>query len=104
LEAREEEYIKQLEVKEIDNEKFRELIGELDMERAMAKSVVEGPATMQDGEAGESKREESAEEEPAAAEKAVESLTVGKGKRKAVPASAKVYVTMDEPVSGVICR
>jgi hypothetical protein len=104
LEVREEEYMKQLEVKEIDKEKFRELIGELDMERAMAESIAEGQATMQDREAGESEREESAEEEPAAAEKAVESSTIRKGKRKAAPARAKVYATMDEPVSSVICR
>jgi hypothetical protein len=88
LEKKEEEYIRQLDAKEIDEVRFRELIDELDLERAMAESVAEGPATTQattqDGEAGESKREESVEEEPAAAEKAVESSTVGKGKRKAV--------------------
>jgi hypothetical protein len=38
------------------------------------------------------------------AEKVVESLTIGKGKWKAAPARAKVYATMDEPVSSVICR
>jgi hypothetical protein len=65
----------------------------------MAESVAEGPATMQDGEAGESEREESAEEGPAAAEVAVESLMVGKRKRKAAPAKAKVYVAVDGPVS-----
>jgi hypothetical protein len=69
----------------IDEEKVRDLIGELDMERAMAESVAEEPATtqatMQDREAGESEREESA-----AAEKGVESSTIGKGKRKAAPA------------------
>jgi uncharacterized protein YqcC (DUF446 family) len=58
LEKIEEEYIRQLEAKEIDEEKFREFIGELDMERAMAESVAEGPATTQattqDGEVGES--------------------------------------------------
>jgi hypothetical protein len=65
----------------------------------MAESVAEGPATTQDEDAGESEREESAEEEPAAAEKAVESSTIRKGKRKVAPARAKVYATMDEPVS-----
>jgi hypothetical protein len=95
LEKKEEEYIRQLDAKEIDEEKFRELVDKLDLERAMAESVTEGPAMMQattqDEEVGESEREESAEEEPAAAEIAVESSTVGKGKRKAAPARAKVY-------------
>jgi hypothetical protein len=44
-----------------------------------------------------------AEEELVAVEKVVESSTVGKGKRKAAPARAKVYATMDELVSSVIC-
>jgi hypothetical protein len=108
LEAREDEYIKQLDAKKIHEEHFRELIGELDSERAMAESVAEGPAmtqeTTQDEDAGESEREESAEEELAAAEKGVESSTIGKGKRKAALARAKVYVEMDEPVSTIICR
>jgi hypothetical protein len=108
LEEREMEYIRQVDAKEIDEVQFRELVNELDMERTMAESVAEGPATMQattqDKEVGESEREESAEEEPAAAEKAVESSTVRKGKRKAAPARAKVYATMDEPVSSVICQ
>jgi hypothetical protein len=103
LEKREEEYIKQLDAKQIDEERFRELIGELDLERATAESVVEGPATTQattqDEDAGESEREESAEEKPVAAEKGVESSTIRKGKRKAAPARAKVYTEMDEPVS-----
>jgi hypothetical protein len=73
-------------VKEIDEKRFRELIGELDLERRMALSVAEGLATTQDEEVGESEREESTEEELAAAEKVVESSTVGKGKRKAAPA------------------
>jgi hypothetical protein len=60
-------------------------------------------ATTQDKDAGESEREESAEEEPAAAEKGVESSTVGKGKKKAAPARAKVYTAMDEPVSSILC-
>jgi hypothetical protein len=89
--------------KEIDEEQFWELVGELDMERAMAESVAEGPATMQattqDEEVGESEREESTQEEPEAAAKGVESSTVGKGKRKAVPARAKVYAAVDSPVS-----
>jgi hypothetical protein len=45
LEKREEEYIRQLDAKEIDEHKFRELIDELDLERVMAESIVEGPAT-----------------------------------------------------------
>jgi hypothetical protein len=102
-EKREAEFIRQVDVKEINDERFRELVNELDLERAMAESVTEGPATTQDEEAGESEREESAEEEPAAAEKAVESSTVGKGKRKAAPARAKVYAPMDEPVSSITC-
>jgi hypothetical protein len=63
LEEREAEYIQQVDAKEIDEEKFRELVGELDLERAMAESVVEGPATTQDKEVGESEWEESMEEE-----------------------------------------
>jgi hypothetical protein len=35
LEKKEEDYIKQLDAKQIDEERFRELIGELDLERAM---------------------------------------------------------------------
>jgi hypothetical protein len=50
---------------------------------------------------GESEQEESAEEEPAAAVKAVKSSTVGKGKRKAAPARAKVYVVVEVPVSSL---
>jgi hypothetical protein len=69
----------------------------------MAESIMEGLATMQattqDEDIGDSEQEESVEEEPAAAEKIVESSTVGKGKRKAAPARAKVYATMEEPVS-----
>jgi hypothetical protein len=37
-------------------------------------------------------------------EKGVESSTVGKGKRKAALARAKVYAEMDEPASTIICR
>jgi hypothetical protein len=42
LEGREMEYIRQVDAKEIDEKKFRELVNELDMERAMAESVAEG--------------------------------------------------------------
>jgi hypothetical protein len=58
LEEREAEYIRQVDMKEIDEEKFWELVNELDLERAMAESIAEGPATMQattqDKEVGES--------------------------------------------------
>jgi hypothetical protein len=37
LEERETEYIQQLNVKEIDEDRFRELVGELDVERAWAR-------------------------------------------------------------------
>jgi hypothetical protein len=57
-EEREAELIWQVDAKEIDNERFRELVNELDLERVMAESVTEGPATMQattqDREVGES--------------------------------------------------
>jgi hypothetical protein len=36
-----------VDAKEIDNERFWELVNELDLERAMAESVAEGPATTQ---------------------------------------------------------
>jgi hypothetical protein len=108
LEEREAEYIWQVDTKEIDEEKFRELVNELDLERAMAESIAEGPATMQvttqDEEVGESEQEELAEEEPVAAEVVVESSTVGKRKRKAEPARAKVYMAVDEPVSNLSRR
>jgi hypothetical protein len=82
LEEKEEEYIWQLNAKEIDEDRFQELVGELDLERAMGKSVVEGlammQATMQDEDIGESEQEELAEEEPAVAEKGIELSTVGK--------------------------
>jgi hypothetical protein len=103
LEEKEVEYIRQVDAKEINEDQFRELVGELDLERVMGESVVEGPATMlattQDEEVGESERDESMEEEQAAAEKAVESSTISKGKRKAAPARAKVYGAVDWPVS-----
>jgi hypothetical protein len=57
---------------------------DLDLERAMGKSVAEGPAMMQattqDEEVGESEWDESVEEEPESAAVAVESSTIGKGK------------------------
>jgi hypothetical protein len=85
-------------VKEIDEDQFRELIGELDLERAMGESIVEGPATMQvttqDEDIEESKQEELVEEELAAVDKVVESLTVGKRKWKVVPAKASVVYYM----------
>jgi hypothetical protein len=103
LDEKEEEYIWQLNTKEIDENKFRELIGELDLERALGESVAEGPAmtqvTTQDEEVRESEREESAKEELAAVEKVIESSTVGKGKRKAAPIRARVYTAVTEPVS-----
>jgi hypothetical protein len=109
LDKREAEYIRQVNAKEIDEEEFCELVGGLDLERAMGKSVAEGPATiqamMQDEDIRESEREESAEEEQVAAVKAVESLTVGKGKWKAVPTRAKVYAAVEGPVSDLTsCR
>jgi hypothetical protein len=57
-EEKEAELIRQVDAKEIDDERFRELVNELDLERAMAESVAEGlattQATTQDGEVGES--------------------------------------------------
>jgi hypothetical protein len=47
LEEREAEYIRQLDTKEIDEDRFQELVGELDLERAMGESIAEGPAMMQ---------------------------------------------------------
>jgi reverse gyrase len=46
----------QVDAKEIDEVKFRELVNELDMERAMAESVAEGPVTTQDEEVGRARR------------------------------------------------
>jgi hypothetical protein len=54
----------------------------------------------QDKEVGESERDESAEEEPEAEEKVVESSTISKGKWKAAPARAKVYTEVEGPVRG----
>jgi hypothetical protein len=103
LEEREAKYIRQLNEKVINAQRFRELIEELDMERVMGEGVAEGPATTQattqDEEVGESEREESMQEEPEAAAVVVESSTVGKGKRKAAPTRAKVYAAVDGPVS-----
>jgi hypothetical protein len=56
---------------------------------------------MQDEDVGESEQEESAEEELAAAVKAIELLTVGKGKRKVAPARAKVYEEVEGPMSSL---
>jgi hypothetical protein len=81
--------------------RFQDLVGELDMEKAMGESVAEGPAITQDEEAGESERDEEAEEEPESAAKVVESSTVGKGKRKVAPTRAKVYREVDGPVSNL---
>jgi hypothetical protein len=109
LDEKEAEYIWQMNTKEINEDKFRELIGELDLERAMGKSVTKGPVimqvTMQDEDIGESEWEESMEEELAAAAKAVESLTVSKRKRNVAPARANVYVAVEGPVSDLTsCR
>jgi hypothetical protein len=71
-------------------------VGELDLERAMGESIVEGPAMMQDKRASGTSWEELA-----AAERVVESLTVGKGKRKAAPTRAKVYGAVEGPVSNL---
>jgi hypothetical protein len=101
LDEKEAEYIKQMNTKEIDEDWFRELIGELDLERAMGESIAEGLATMQDEEIGESEREESTEEELAVGDKVVELSTISKGKRKVAPARAKAYVEVEGPVSSL---
>jgi hypothetical protein len=99
LDEKEAKYIRQVNTKEIDEDRFRELVAELDLERAMGESVAEGPAmtqvTTQDEEVRESEQEELAEEEPEAAERVVESSTGSKGKRKAAPARAKVYAEVE---------
>jgi hypothetical protein len=41
-------------VKEIDEDQFQELIGEFDLERAMGENVAERPAMTQDEDFGES--------------------------------------------------
>jgi hypothetical protein len=62
LDEKEEEYIWQLNAKEIDENKFRELVAELDLERAMGESIAEGLATTQvmtqDEDVRECEREE----------------------------------------------
>jgi hypothetical protein len=81
------------------------LVGELDLERAMEESIAEGPAMMQattqDEEVGGSKWDKSAEEAPEAAERVVESSTIGKGKWKVAPARVKVYGEVDGPASNL---
>jgi hypothetical protein len=53
LEEKEAEYIQQVNAKEIDEARFWEPVAELDIERAMQESIVEGPATTQDKEVRE---------------------------------------------------
>jgi hypothetical protein len=95
-------------LKEIDEYQFQELVRELDLERAMGESVAEGLATMQamtqDEEIRESRWDESVEEELAAVERVVELSTVGEGKRKAAPARAKVYGAVEGLVSSLPSR
>jgi hypothetical protein len=102
LDEKDAAYIRQVNAKEINKDQFQELVAKLDLERAMGESIAEGLATTQDEEVGESERDESAEEEPEAVAKVVESSTVGKGKRKAAPARAKVYGEVDGPVSHLL--
>jgi hypothetical protein len=91
LDEKEVEYIRQVNAKEIDEVWFQELVGELDLERAMGESIVEGPAMTQDEEVGESKWDELAEEELEAVTKVViTSLIVRKGKWKAALTRAKL--------------
>jgi hypothetical protein len=99
LDEKEAEYIRQVNVKEIDEAWFRELVSELDLERAMGVSVVGGLAMMQDKEVGESKWDESVEEEPEVVAKVIELSTISKGKQKAAPARAKVHGEVDGLVS-----
>jgi hypothetical protein len=105
LDGKEAEYIRQVNLKEIDEDQFWELVAELDLERAIGESIAEGPAmtqaTMQDEEVGESERDELVEEEPEVVVVLVESLTVSKWKRKAAPARAKVYGEVDGLVSNL---
>jgi hypothetical protein len=108
LDEKEAEYIWQVNMKEINEDQFRELVGELDLERAMGESIVEGPAMTQamtqDEEIRESERDESAKEELAVVVKAIELLTVRKGKQKAAPTRAKVYGAVEGPVSNLPSR
>jgi hypothetical protein len=106
LDEKEVELIRQVNVKEVNKQQFRELVGELDLERAMEESMAKGPPTMQattqDEDVGESKWYGSVgEEEPEAAEAmiAAEALTIGKGKHKVAPAKTKVFSKVDGPVS-----
>jgi hypothetical protein len=99
MDEKEVEYIRHVNAKEIDEAQFRELVAELDMERAMGERVAEGPATTQDKKVKESEQDESVEEEHEAAEKVIELSTVSKGKRKAALARATVYSEVDGPVS-----
>jgi hypothetical protein len=103
LDEKEAKYIGEVNVKEIYEDRFQELVEELDLERMMGESVVEGLAMMQvttqDKETRGSEQDELAEEEMAATVKAVELLTVGKQKRKATPTRAKVYGEVEGLVS-----
>jgi hypothetical protein len=57
LDKKEAEYIRQVNMKEIDKNQFQELVGELDLERVMEDSIAEGLATMQaTTQVGESER------------------------------------------------
>jgi hypothetical protein len=96
LDKKEAEYIRQVNLKEIDKDRFQELVGELDLERVMGESIAEGPATTQ-----ATMQDESKEEELAAATKVVESLTVRKGKRKVAPTRAKVYMVVEGLVNNL---
>jgi hypothetical protein len=86
LDEEEVEYIRQVNAKEIDEDRFQELVPELDLERAMEESVVEGLATMQattqDEEIGESEWDESAEEEPVVVAKPSSRRESGRGSRR----------------------
>jgi hypothetical protein len=66
LDEKEAENIRQVNMKEIDEDQFQELVGELDLERAMGKSITERLATMQvmmqDKEIGESEQNKLGEE------------------------------------------
>jgi penicillin-binding protein 1A len=105
LDKKETEYIQQVNAKEINKDQFWKLVAELDLERAMGESVVEGlattQATTQDKEVGESEQDELAEEEPEVAEKVIELSTVGKGKQKVAPARAKMYAEVEGLVSNL---
>jgi hypothetical protein len=89
LDEKEAEYIRQVNVKEIDEDQFWELVVELDLERVMGKSIMKGPATTQattqDKEIGESEQDESVEEAPEAMEKVIESSIIGRGSRRRHP-------------------